>query len=69
MRFLCPQAGTQIWAIFEPLSGILTGSFTRGRGTFPAAPESLSPFRASEIMQNGVNIFKLPGFGAFSDMK
>jgi len=69
MREFMPEKRDSFWAIFEPLSGILPECFSRGRGTFPAAPEGLSPFRASEIMQNGVNIFKLPGFGAFSDMK
>ena len=40
---LCPQEGAQLGHDFESLSGILTGSFTRGRGIFPAAPERLSP--------------------------
>jgi len=66
---LCLRKEAQIWAIFEPLSGILTRSFTRGRGIFPAAPEGLSPFRGSGIMQNGLHICKLCVFGAFSDMK
>lgn len=69
MRFLCLRKGAQFWAIFEPLSGILTGCFTRGRGRFPAALEGLSPFGASDIMQNGLHICKIPGLGAFSDMK
>ena len=66
---LCLRKGAQFWAIFEPLSGILPGCYDGGRGIFPAAPEELSPFRASGIMQIRLHICKMGDFCRNSDMK
>ena len=66
---LCLRKGAHFGHDFEPLSGILPECFSRGRGIFPAAPEGLSPFGGSGIMQNGLHICKMGGFCRNSDMK